>query len=202
MLDQLQPLQGTSYELPSLREKVTAENLSLILHGSPILTCGIPLPSDISYNGYRTSSHKVKVLWCLILFLINVYDFLTCATTTFPQTITNCRIAGPVSLGFYWWEWSKSYLCRMSTPLCDFYHDGIFFNINGVSVLTFKTSWAPHAVARACTTQPVFLPTHSCVRWHQAAAERGSARLLLNSEKRELSCRNRVITVHGVTFSN
>lgn len=132
MLDQLQPLQGTSYELPSLREKVTPDHLSLILHGFPILTCGIPLPSDISYSGYRTSSHKVKVLRCLILFLINVYEFLTCATTTFTQTITNCRIAGPVSLGFYWCEWSKSYLCRMSAPLCDFYHDGIFFSTSTV----------------------------------------------------------------------
>lgn len=173
MLDQLRPLQGTSYELPSLREKVTPNNRSLI-HSSPIMTCGIPLPSDISYSGYGTSIHQVKVLWCLILFLINVYSFLTYATASFPQTIRNCAGVGSVSLKFYSCEWSKSYLCRLSMLLCYFYHDGIyFFNIICFAVLTFKTSWAPHAVARGCTTQPVFLPTHSCAltpgySWAQA----------------------------------
>lgn len=41
---------------------------------------------------------------------------------------------------------------------------------------------------------PSHVPTPCC--------SRAEARLLLNGEKRELSCRNRVITVHGVTFSN
>lgn len=132
MLDQLRPLQGTSYELPSLKEKVTPDNISLILYSSPIMTCRIPLPSDISYSGYGTSSHKVKVLWCLTLFLINVYDFLTYATTTFPQTIRNCGGVGPMSLEFYWCEWSKSYLCRQSMLLCDFYHHGIYFLTSSV----------------------------------------------------------------------
>lgn len=174
MLDQLRPLQGTSYELPSLREKVTPDIISLILYNSPIMACGIPLPSDISYSGYGTSRHKVKVLWCFTLFLINVYDFLTYATTTFPQTTRNCGGDWLMSFEFYCCELSKSYLCWQSTLLCDFYHHGIyFFNIIGFAVLTFETSWAPHAVARGCTMQPVFLPTHSCAltpSWSRAQA--------------------------------
>lgn len=102
MLDQLQPLQGTSYVLPSPREKVTPDNISLILHSSPIMTGGILLPSDIIYSGYGTSSHEVKVLWCLTLFLINVYNILAYAAATFPQTVTNCRRVGSVSLECYW----------------------------------------------------------------------------------------------------
>lgn len=202
MLDQLQPLQGTSYELPSLREKVTPDNIYLILYNSPIMACGIPLPSDISYSGSGTSSHKVKVLLCLTLFLINVYDFLTYATTTFPQTIRNCGGDGLMSFEFYWCEWSKSYLCQQSTLLCDFYHHGIYFLTSSVLLywslrqVEHPMLW-PEAALRnlsSCRLTPV--------RWHPAEAERRPARLLLNGEKRELSCRNRVITVHGVTFSN
>lgn len=79
-------------------KKDTPDNISLIPHSSPIITCAIPLPSDIIYSGYGTSSHKVKVLWYLILFLINVYGFLTYAPAT-SQTITNCRRVG--TLEFY-----------------------------------------------------------------------------------------------------
>lgn len=94
MLDQLRPLLGTSYELARLREKVTPDNITLIPHRFPIMTCGFPLPSDIIYSGYGTSSHEVKVLWCLILFLITVYNILACAAATFPQTVTNCSVTG------------------------------------------------------------------------------------------------------------
>lgn len=100
MLDQLRPLLGTSYELPRLREKVTPDNITLIPHRFPIMTCGFPLPSDILYSGYGTSSHEVKVLWCLILFLIN-YNILACAAATFPQTVTTLQ-AGVAGVLLEW----------------------------------------------------------------------------------------------------
>lgn len=101
MLDWLRPLQGTSYELPSLWEKVTTDNISLISHSFPIITCGIPLPYDIIYSGYGTSSREVKILWCLIIVLINVYNILTYIAATFSQTVRNSRRVGLVSLECY-----------------------------------------------------------------------------------------------------
>jgi len=65
---------------------------------------------------------------------------------------------------------------------------------------TRKASRAPRvaAAALAAASAPfAVFPADPAPR-HPAAAER--PRLLLNGEKRELSCRNRVITVRGVTF--
>lgn len=196
MLDQLRPLQGTSYELRRLREKVTPDNISLIPHSSPIMTCGIPLPSDIINSGYGTSSHEVKVLWCLILFLINVYNILAYAAATFPQTGTKCRRVGPLEC--YWCGWS--YLCRLSTLLWDFLSwQYIISNLIGFAALTSSPMlWPEPALGDLSSRRltPAGALTPGC-SWAQRPA-----RLLLNGEKRELSCRNRVITVHGVTFSN
>lgn len=142
-----------------------------ILYSSPIMTCGIPLPSDISYSSYGTSSHKVKVLWCLTLFLINVYDFLTYAISTFPQTIR--RSWADVVWVLLVWVIKVLPVSTEHASLWFLSSWYIFFNIIGFAVLTFETSWAPHAGARGCTTQPVFLPTHSCVLtpgWSRAQA--------------------------------
>lgn len=201
MLDQLRPLQGTSYELPSLREKVTPDNISLILYSSPIMTCGIPLPCDISYSGYGTSSHKVKVLWCLTLFLINVYDFLTCYNYFSSDYKKLWRSWAHVTWVLLVWVIKVLPVSTEHASLWFLSSWYIFFNIIGLLCWRLRQAehpmlW-PEAALRnlsSCRLTPV--------RWHPAEAERRPARLLLNGEKRELSCRNRVITVHGVTFSN
>lgn len=143
-------------------EEKLRQIISLIPHSSPIMTCGIPLPSDIIYSGHGTSSHEVKVLWCLILFLINVENILAYAAATFPQTVTNSRRAS-VGRVLLVWVIKALPVSTEHTSLWFLSRRYVIFNLIGFAAPTFKMSWAPHAVARACATQPVFLPTHSCV---------------------------------------
>lgn len=182
---------------------------------SPTMTLGIPVPSDIIHPVLDILDIKAveainsKLLQWMFGMLsplpIKVYEdynYLYCCYFSYfsfvrmeKMTLCVCLCGWPVNSPPLWSKRTFIHFVR-------FCGDGKSFTVppRAVPAHSLVQTKPPHAAAVALAAEPVFLPTHS-----HALTPRCSwaqARLLLNGEKRELSCRNRVITVHGVTFSN